>query len=139
MSNVTTRTIADWLDWPEATLTAVGVRAADSQNRYTMFKKLGMGAAVNVPSGKFYPVFDWNKEKLLSEIARAGVKLPVNYRVFGKTFDGPDFAAKIGKAVAPVEVRYNISDKLDRRLNEMARGLDELSGLSAPDQSTQRE
>lgn len=82
--------IASWRDWPEETLTALGVRAADSQNRYTLFKKRGMGAAVNLSNRKFYPIFDWNKERLLSEIGRSGVKLPVDYRVFGKTFDGLD-------------------------------------------------
>lgn len=82
--------LSEWLGWPEDTLTALGVRAADSQNRYTMFKRLGMAAAINPSSKKFYPIFDWNKETLLSNINKAGVKLPVDYRVFGKTFDGFD-------------------------------------------------
>lgn len=82
--------IKEWLDWPEDALTAVGVRAADSPQRYMLFKTRGMAAAVNPNNGKFYPVFDWNKEKLLTTIERAGVKLPVDYRIFGKTFDGLD-------------------------------------------------
>lgn len=93
--------IADWLGWPETTLTAVGVRATDSQNRYSMFKKRGMGVAVNQSNGKFYPVFDWNKDKLLTEINKAGVKLPVDYRLFGKTFDGLDL-----RFIAPLKKHF---------------------------------
>lgn len=78
------------LGWPDTAMTAVGVRAADSQNRYAMFKRHGMRIAVNVEKRKFYPVFDWNKERALSAIRKSGVRLPVDYRVFGRTFDGFD-------------------------------------------------
>ena len=46
-----------------------------------------------------------------------------------KYIEGPDFAKLIGRPVTPVAVRYNISSKLDRRLNDMSRGFDELTGL----------
>ena len=84
------RAIVSELGWPEGSYTAVGVRAADSQNRYSMFKRLGMSVAVSDKSRKFYPVFDWNKERLISEIKASGIKLPIDYRVFGRTFDGFD-------------------------------------------------
>ena len=94
-------TIVEWLGWPESTLTALGVRATDSQNRYTMFKRLGFGAAVNMAAGKFYPIFDWNKDKLVDEIKRSGVKLPIDYRLFGKTFDGLDL-----RYIAPLKKHF---------------------------------
>ena len=82
--------IIDSLGWPEETYVALGIRATDSQNRYTLFKKRGMAAAVNEANNKFYPIFDWNKERLVEEIVKSGVKLPIDYRLFGKTFDGLD-------------------------------------------------
>lgn len=80
----------DWLGWPEDAMTAVGVRAADSPVRYSLFRTKGMDAAVNTNNHKFYPVFDWTKARLVDAIRRSGVKLPVDYRIFGKTFDGLD-------------------------------------------------
>ncbi|WP_245932703.1 phosphoadenosine phosphosulfate reductase [Aquabacterium olei] len=68
-------------------LTASGVRAADSPLRYMHFKKRG---AITWTKGQYYPVFDWNKARLAEAIERAGVKLPVDYRLFGRTFDGID-------------------------------------------------
>ena len=53
-----------------------------------------------------------------------------------KYIEGPDFARLIGKPVDPARVRYNISDKLDRRLLDMSRGFDELSGLGDPQPPT---
>ena len=72
---------------PENTMTATGVRAADSPIRYSHFKKRG---AINRNRLTFAPVFDWNKERLLNAINASGVKLPVDYRLFGRTFDGID-------------------------------------------------
>jgi hypothetical protein len=72
---------------PPETMTATGVRAADSPIRYSHFKKRG---AINRNKLTFAPVFDWNKERLFGAIQRSGVKLPVDYRLFGRTFDGID-------------------------------------------------
>jgi hypothetical protein len=82
--------IIEELGWPENSFTANGVRAADSPIRYALFKKRGMMAAVNHSNGKFFPIFDWKKERLINTIAASGVKLPIDYRLFGKTFDGFD-------------------------------------------------
>jgi len=82
--------IIDELGWPEDTYCAVGVRAADSPLRYAVFKKRGMMAGVNPSNRKFFPVFDWKKERLLSELRASGIKLPVDYHLFGRTFDGFD-------------------------------------------------
>lgn len=72
---------------PGHTYTATGVRAADSPMRYMHFKKRG---GVSWNRRAFYPVFDWNKERLLTEIKRAGIKLPIEYKWFGRSFDGLD-------------------------------------------------
>jgi len=93
--------IIGWLGWPSDALTAIGIRAADSQNRYSLFKRKGMAAAINVSAKKFYPIADWNKERLLDKIKAAGLKLPVDYRLFGKTFDGTDL-----RFIAPLREHF---------------------------------
>lgn len=70
------------------TMTAIGVRAADSLNRQLSIKKHG---AVNEGRKTFYPVYDWNIEKLATEIKQAGCKLPIDYKIWGKSFDGLDY------------------------------------------------
>lgn len=67
---------------------AVGTRAADSPHRMVHFRKRG---PVNATTRQFYPVWDWNKARLVKAISDAGVKLPAEYRVFGRSFDGLDF------------------------------------------------
>lgn len=79
--------IKDELGWPDEVMTALGVRASDSPQRFMHFKNNG---AINRKGKRFYPVFDWKKDRLLTEIRQSGIKLPVDYRLFGKTFDGID-------------------------------------------------
>jgi hypothetical protein len=81
------KVIKDEIGWPQTVMTALGVRAADSPQRHMHFKNNG---PINRRSGRFYPVFDWNKARLLDEIRKSGIKLPVDYRLFGKSFDGLD-------------------------------------------------
>lgn len=64
---------------------AVGIRAYDSQNRWSLIKRYG---AVNQKRLTFYPCYDWNKERLLTEIKREGVQLGPEYRVMPRSFDG---------------------------------------------------
>jgi hypothetical protein len=66
--------------------TAIGTRAADSIMRGSAFKKHG---PVNDKRKTFSPVWDWNKERLLAELKRNGVKLSREYTFFGRTMDGP--------------------------------------------------
>lgn len=68
--------------------TGMGVRAVDSLNRWAAIKTYG---PVNQKRYNFYPIYDWRKERLVNEIEAAGVKLSVEYRVFGRTFDGLDW------------------------------------------------
>lgn len=74
---------------PPKSLTAIGVRAADSPMRRMAITRYG---AINRTDRKWYPVWDWNKARLIEAITKSGVKLPVDYEVFGRTFDGLDLA-----------------------------------------------
>jgi len=49
-----------------------GVRAADSPNRRASIVRYG---AINQKRRTFFPIWDWNKERLIAEIRAAGVKL----------------------------------------------------------------
>jgi len=70
------------------TYTAVGVRSADSINRHSAIKQHG---PYNMARKQFYPVYDWKKEQLVDTIARSSIKLPPEYRLFGRSFDGLDY------------------------------------------------
>ena len=61
---------------------------ADSPYRRIGIKTHG---AVNHNAKRFYPVYDWKKDDIIRAIDEAGVKLPVDYRMFGRTFDGTDY------------------------------------------------
>jgi len=72
---------------PDDVWTATGVRAADSpMRRASLIKNRG----VNANRRYFYPVWDWNKERLLAELVANDIRLPVDYKVFGRSFDGLD-------------------------------------------------
>lgn len=66
---------------------ASGVRAADSPMRRTHFVRRG---PVIESRKYFYPVWDWTKDRLISAISSAGLKLGREYRWFGRSFDGLD-------------------------------------------------
>jgi hypothetical protein len=73
------------LGLPGDTYTGVGVRITDSLNRRFSIKRYG---AENAKRCQFYPVFDWTNDVLISEIRQSGIKLPVDYRIWGRSFDG---------------------------------------------------
>ena len=73
---------------PEGAYVGNGIRMADSPFRRVGIKTHG---AVNHNAKRFYPIFDWVKEDLIKSFDEAGVKLPVDYRMFGRTFDGLDY------------------------------------------------
>lgn len=77
---------------------ALGVRAADSINRRTMFVRSG---AINHKAKKFYPVWDWTKRAVFTEIYNAKLKLPIDYWLFGRSFDGIDY-----RFIAPVKKHF---------------------------------
>jgi hypothetical protein len=69
------------------TYTAIGVRSADSPMRRTAMNKYG---PIRSKTRNWYPIHDWNKERLMNEIKRAGISLPVDYLLWGRSFDGLD-------------------------------------------------
>lgn len=66
---------------------ATGVRAADSPVRRVAVTKHG---SINPKTRSFMAVWDWNKARVLDEIRTSGVKLPVDYKIWGRSFDGLD-------------------------------------------------
>jgi hypothetical protein len=79
--------IACWLrekyDAPWA-YTASGRRAADSMRRLVTMRRFGV---LRKESFSFYACFDWKENDLHRELVQAGVKLPVDYRHFGRSFE----------------------------------------------------
>jgi len=70
------------------TFCAIGTKAADNVVRRAQFKTQG---AINYSTQTFYPVWDWSIDRMINEFKKAKVKLPFDYRIFGRTFDGIDF------------------------------------------------
>lgn len=83
---------------PDGAYTGTGVRMADSPMRRVGLKTHG---CINHNRKCFYPVYDWTKADLLREIDSAGVKLPPDYKLFGRTFDGIDY-----RFLAPIKEHY---------------------------------
>ncbi|TXH52466.1 MAG: phosphoadenosine phosphosulfate reductase [Desulfurellales bacterium] len=65
---------------------AVGVTMYDSPNRRASIKRHG---PYNRRRQQFYPVFDWDRASVLE--ACEGPGLPVDYRMFGRSWDGLDY------------------------------------------------
>lgn len=70
------------------TFVGVGVRSSDSLMRRASIKKTG---GINRSRKQFYPIHDWNIEKLINEIRLSGLGLPIDYKIWGRSFDGFDF------------------------------------------------
>lgn len=66
---------------------ATGVRAADSPMRRIALSQHG---GINVTSRVFHPIWDWRKDRTAQAIDSLGVALPVDYHLFGRSFDGVD-------------------------------------------------
>jgi len=71
----------------EDTFMATGVRAIDNMSRLAAMKKTG---PITWNLLKFHPIWDWNKNMLMTKIHRAEVNLPADYLAFGRSFDGID-------------------------------------------------
>lgn len=92
-------TIDDWMRLVSGNhWIATGVRQTDSLARR-------MTMAVHGPwkpkRRQFFPVYDWKIDRLVDEIERSGIKLPVDYEMFGRTFDGIDY-----HYLAPIKERF---------------------------------
>ena len=71
----------------EDTFVATGVRAIDNMSRLAAMKKTG---PITWNLLKFHPIWDWNKNMLMTKIHRAEINLPPDYLAFGRSFDGID-------------------------------------------------
>ena len=67
---------------------ADGVRAADSLVRRSSFVQHGV---MKKGSHKVSPIADWLKNEVMAAISGAGIKLPIDYEIFGRSFDGIDY------------------------------------------------
>lgn len=76
------------LGMPADTWVCDGVRAADSIVRRASFTKHGI---MKHNSHKVSPIADWLKAEVMGRIAAAGIPLPVDYEMFGRSFDGLDY------------------------------------------------
>lgn len=65
--------------------TAVGVRASDSVQRLTSVMRFG---PLNRKRRSWWPIFDWTTARTLESIRAAKLRLPVDYHLFGRSFDG---------------------------------------------------
>ena len=74
---------------PETTWVATGVRSADSPNRRASINRYGSTREARKPPVMF-PVHDMRKDELVQLIRSSGVKLSVDYKLFGRSFDGID-------------------------------------------------
>lgn len=72
---------------PADTWTLDGVRAADSPNRRTSMIRFG---PMNTKRRTYRAIYDWRKAHVLEAIDEAGIELPIDYRIWGRTFDGLD-------------------------------------------------
>ena len=76
---------------------AIGVRASDSPTRAMVVYTYG-------PVSKrktFYPIFDWKYDDLRKCFKDNDVKLPIDYEMFGKSFDGLDY-----RFLKPIKERF---------------------------------
>lgn len=69
-------------------MSAIGTRAADNTFRRVHFKTHG---AINWDKKQYAPIWDWNKERLVTAIEKSGIKLCHDYHLFGRSFDGIDY------------------------------------------------
>jgi len=70
---------------PDNCYIAMGVRAADSPMRRL---SIIMHGPINKTEKTFPPIWDWRKAAVMESINAAGLRLPVDYELWGRTFDG---------------------------------------------------
>lgn len=84
----------DWDEWQrmdykmEKSYTATGVRMYDGLNRYGVVRQHG---GLKESQHKFMPIFDFKIADVLAIIKAHDIKLPADYRIWGKSFDGLDY------------------------------------------------
>lgn len=71
------------------TWVADGVRAVDSIRRRMSMKKTG---SIYWKTQKCHPVWDWRKAAIVNAMEEHNIKLPVDYELFGRSWDGLQYA-----------------------------------------------
>lgn len=79
--------IRDDFQLEQSTWVADGVRAADSPYRRASLSKHGV---MKLSTRKVSPIHDWVKAEWSAILERHAWKLPVDYEMFGRSFDGID-------------------------------------------------
>jgi 3'-phosphoadenosine 5'-phosphosulfate sulfotransferase (PAPS reductase)/FAD synthetase len=64
---------------------ALGVRIFDGPMRRM---SIGRNGPLSVKKQSFFPIFDWTNEKIRTVLKQNNIKLPVDYEMFGRSFDG---------------------------------------------------
>ena len=85
-------------DLPPDTFYGAGVRASDSPTRWSAIKNYG---PITVSKKKFYPIWDWRIRTVIERIKEEGLRLPEDYAVFGRSFDGIDL-----RFLLPIKKRW---------------------------------
>lgn len=67
------------------TPTAIGLSTANNPTRRIVLSRFG---SFNEKELTFYPVFDMKERFLLKLIFSRGIKLPIDYKIWGRSFDG---------------------------------------------------
>lgn len=73
---------------PQTTIVADGNRADDNSIRRT---SIIMHSPLIRSRNHFRPIYDWSKKEVMETIKESGVKLPIDYRIWGRSFDGIDY------------------------------------------------
>ncbi len=79
------RCVKEDYNLPLSTYTAIGNRATDNLQRWTAFVTNG---CVNENRKTFWAIFDYSMDDLCNELKTAKINLPIDYKLWGKTFDG---------------------------------------------------
>lgn len=82
---------------PDA-FTATGITLNDSPLRRMSMKVSGF---INKTNKSFYPIFDWTRDDLRKCLKDNNVQLPVDYEMFGRSFDGINY-----KYCKPLKERF---------------------------------
>lgn len=72
------------LGYSDDAYTCVGVKCGDSAMRRMAMRKTG---GLNVNSRKYYPIADFENRDVVDIIKRHGLKVPVDYRLFGISYE----------------------------------------------------
>lgn len=77
--------VTESLGISENLMLAIGNKMSDNPMRYMTLKKNG---TVNYARSVFYPIFDWNDTQVRNTIKENDCKIPIDYKIFGRSYDG---------------------------------------------------